>query len=336
MGKVRTLTDKSLRNFLKRDSRSLLEIAEHFNVSPVKIRKMLLDLKEGSYNIIEEGEGDKSFSLGVNLNKGVVKKELDYRMWQGDTLKFGFTSDNHLCNKNSREDVLNTLYDIFADEGIKIVYNGGNWIDGEFRGNKNEIFVFGSTNQLKYCARNFPHRPGIVTKYVVGDDHEGWYTQREGMDVGDYLQKHRKEDFGYDDLEYLGYAEADIPLSLPEQEHQSYMRVLHAGGGTAYALSYTVQKIVESYQGGEKPSIILVGHYHKLDYSFPREVHAIQLGTTCDQTLFMRKNKIQAMLGGGIVTARRAPDGIINRVQVEFITFFDKGFYIGKDKYWKK
>jgi hypothetical protein len=257
-------------------------------------------------------------------------------MWQGDKLKFGFTSDNHLCNKNSREDVLNTLYDIFLDEGVAVVYNGGNWIDGEFRWNKNEIFIYGATNQLRYCARNFPHRPGIVTKYVVGDDHEGWYAQRDGMDVGDYLQKHRKEDFGYDDLEYLGYAEADIPLSLPEQECQSFMRILHAGGGTAYAMSYATQKIAESYQGGEKPSILMVGHYHKFDWSFPREIHAIQMMTTCDQTLFMRKMKIQAAVGGGIVEARRAPDGTINRVKVEIITFFDKGFYIGKDKYWKK
>jgi hypothetical protein len=124
-------------------------------------------------------------------------------------------------------------------------------------------------------------------------------------------------------------------LSEPGQPHESWLRVVHPGGGTAYALSYTMQKLVESYQGGEKPTIILAGHYHKLDYSFPREVHAIQMGTTCDQTLFMRKKKIQAMVGGGIVEARRAKDGAINRVKVEFITFYDKSFYIGKDKYFK-
>lgn len=335
MGKLRTFNDKTLRNFLKKDSRSLLDICEHFNIAPQQVQKMLSTLKKDSYNIIED-DSSHSMQLNINLDKGVVQSAYDPRMWQGDTLKFGFTSDNHLCNKHSREDVLNTLYDIFADEGIGVVYNGGNWIDGEHRFNKNEIFVFGATNQLKYCAKNFPYRKGIVTKYVAGDDHEGWYVQREGIDVGDYLQKHRKNDYGHNDMEYLGYAEADIPLSLPDQEHQSYMRLVHAGGGTAYAISYTVQKMVESYQGGEKPAILLVGHYHKFDYSFPREVHAIQMATTCDQTLFMRKLKLQAMLGGGIVTARRAPDGIINRVQVEFISFFDKGFYIGKDKYWKK
>lgn len=328
----RQLTEKSLRNFIKRQSRSILEISEYFDASPLHIKNMLRLLKEGHYNIIED-EGS-NISLGTDMNMGVIKHRYNPEMWKGDKLIFGFTSDNHMCNVNSREDVNELLYDIFEDEGIRVVYNGGNWIDGEHRFNTNEIFVRGCTNQLTYCAKNYPHRPGIITKFIAGDDHEGWYVQREGINVGQYLVNHRRE-LGMDDLEYLGYAEADILLTEPDQKNKSYMRLVHPGGGTAYALSYTMQKLVESYQGGEKPTIILAGHYHKLDYSYPREVHAIQMGTTCDQTLFMRKKKIQAMVGGGIVRARRAIDGTVNRVSIEFITFYDKSFYIGKDKYWK-
>ena len=81
--------------------------------------------------------------------------------------------------------------------------------------------------------------------------------------------------------------------------------------------------------------MLLLGHFHKLDYSFPREVHCIQTGCTEDQTIFMRKKRIQAMVGGGICTLKRAADGTINRCQVEFITAFDKKFYIGNTKYWK-
>jgi len=332
MSKKRIFNEESLKRFIKRDSRSLLEIAEYFNVTPKEINKLLLTMKENKYNILEDSS--PMIALGTDMNTGVVTHPFDPRMWQGDTLKFGFSSDNHMCNNNSREDVNNLLYDIFASEGIEVVYNGGNWIDGEHHFNKNEIFIRGCTNQLKYCAKNYPYRKGIITKFIAGDDHEGWYVQREGINVGEYLVKHRR-DLGMNDLEYLGYGEADILLNEPDQKHESWLRVLHPGGGSAYALSYTMQKLVESYQGGEKPTIILAGHYHKLDYSFPREVHAIQLGTTCDQTLFMRKKKIQAMVGGGIVEARRAADGSINRVKVEFITFYDKSFYIGKDKYFK-
>lgn len=332
MSKSKKLTKQTLANFIKKDSKSLLEIAEHFNVSPLLVRQYLLDLKQESYNIVDDDS--PMVSLLTNINMGTIKHPYDHRMWQGDKLIFGFVSDNHLCNQNSREDVLNAMYDIFQDEGIRVVYNTGNWIDGEFRWNQNEIFVRGCTNQLKYCAKNYPYRDGVITKLIAGDDHEGWYVQREGINVGSYLVNHRRE-LGMDDFQYLGYAEADRLLSDPDQKYKSYLRTVHPGGGSAYATSYTMQKLVESYQGGEKPTIILAGHYHKMDYSIPREVHCIQTGTTSDQTLFMRKNKIQAMVGGGTVEARLAKDGTINRVKVEYITFYDKKFYIGDDKYFK-
>jgi hypothetical protein len=328
----RKFSETSLKNYIKRDSRSLFQIAEYFNVTPKEVTSMLAKLKKGQHNILEDTTS--MITLGTDMNVGVVTHPFDPNMWFGDKLRFGFTSDNHLCNINSREDVLNLLYDIFQLEGLSVVYNGGNMVDGEFLHNKNEISVHGCTNQLRYLAKNYPVRPGIITKFVVGDDHEGWWTQREGIDVGNYIVQLRKEE-GNDDFEYMGYGEADINLSEPGQQHESWLRLVHAGGGTAYAISYTMQKLIESYQGGEKPTMLLAGHYHKFDYSFPREVHAIQMGTTCDQTLFMRKKKLQAMVGGGIVEATRAADGTINRVKVEWIPFYDKGFYKGKDKYFK-
>lgn len=325
--------EQSLQRFLKKDSRSILEIAEHFNVTPKDIKKLLVAMKNSHYNILEE-DNSSMIALGTDLNTGPVTHPYDPRMWSGDVVKFGFTSDNHLCNYNSRLDVLNLLYDIFKEEDIKVVYNGGNMVDGEFRYNKNELHVRGCTNQLRYCAQQFPYRDGITTKFIVGDDHEGWYVQREGINVGEHLVDLRLRE-GKKDFIYLGYGEADILLSKPDQKHMSWMRLVHAGGGTAYATSYTAQKLVESYQGGEKPTIVLIGHYHKMDWSFPREVHTIQMGTTCDQTLFMRKQKIQAHVGGGTVELRRNSEGIVNRVKVEYITFFDKDFYIGNDKYFK-
>lgn len=333
MHKKHILTERSLQMFLKKEQRTMYEIMEYFDATPTAVKTVLNALKKDFYNIKEE-DPSSLLTLDNDLNKGPVLHEFDPKMWQGEKLRFGFVSDNHLCNYNSREDVLNLIYDVFQGEEISTVFNGGNMIDGEHRFNKNEIFIHGCTKQLAYAAERYPYRSGVRTKFIVGDDHEGWYVQREGIDVGQYMVDHRIKN-GYNDWEYLGYGEADIKLTEPGSEMTKWLRLVHPGGGTAYALSYTMQKLVESYQGGEKPAIILAGHYHKLDYAFPREVHAIQMGTTCDQTLFMRKKKIQAMVGGGIVEARRAANGDINRVSVSFITFYDKAFYIGKDKYFK-
>jgi hypothetical protein len=274
---------------------------------------------------------DHKYGLSNQLVQGGEHKlNIDY--WKGDRIKIGFCADNQLCSKFERLDVLNLIYDIYADEGIEIVYHGGNLIDGECRFNKYEIHTSGMTPQVEYLIKNYPQRKGIKTKFITADDHEGWYVQRERINIGEYIQM-KAEKAGRYDLEYIGHVEVDIPFE--GIKGKSWMRIMHPGGGTAYALSYSPQKIVESFQGGEKPRILLLGHYHKLDYCYPREVHVIQMGCTCEQTLWMRKKHIQAHVGAGILELILAPDGTINRVRVEFLTFFNKKFYIGKDKYWK-
>jgi hypothetical protein len=331
MPKKRLFTEETLKKFLHKETRSIIEISEYFDVSVKEINVVLSNLKSKKYNIREE---NSFVTLDNDLNVATPFHPLNPKMWDGDWFRFGFTSDNHMCNIHSRLDVVHNLYDLFQKEGIHVVYNGGNMIDGEHRFNKNELVDegHGMTKQVKYLALNFPFKEGITTKFVVGDDHEGWYVQREGIDIGEYMVQVRKE-YGRDDFEYLGYGEADIALSESDQDHKSFMRVVHPGGGSAYATSYAMQKLAESYQGGEKPTVVLAGHYHKYDVCYPREIHMVQMGTTCDQTLFMRKKKIQAMVGGGIIEMHRAPNGSINRFKVEWLPFYDKKFYIGKDQY---
>jgi hypothetical protein len=336
MNKSKEQLDKiqefELLNVITKKSKTIEQLARKFKCSPATILLHLDSLRDFKYRI-EEDENNEFFVnklLPINY-----KHKFNINNWRGDELKFGFISDNHMCNIHERLDVMNTLYDIFAAEGITTVYNGGNWIDGEFRFNKNELHTHGLTKQIEYAVRHYPYRKGITTHFIAGDDHEGWYVQREGIDIGEYFQM-KREQSGLFDLKYLGYSEADIELTEDGFKNKSWLRILHPGGGSAYALSYAPQKIVESYQGGEKPSVLLIGHFHKLGYEYPREVHCIQMGCTEDQSLFMRKKRIQAMVGGGINTLRRAYDGTINRCLPDFITFFDKGFYIGKDKYFKK
>jgi predicted phosphodiesterase len=239
----------------------------------------------------------------------------------------GFVADTHLCSKHCRLDVLNSLYDIFKAEGVKDVYHGGNWIEGESRMNRYDISVFGMDNQLDFMIDNYPSRDGIITHYVAGDDHEGWYQQRESIHIGAYLEMRAKKS-GRNDLHYLGYLEADVALKAPGTWAAVPMKIMHGGGGATYAYSYVLQKVVEAFQGGEKPSILCVGHHHKFDYNYTREVHAFMPGCTEDQSIFMRKRKIAAHVGGCIAWVQQDKrDGHITRFRIEWIPFYDKAFY---------
>jgi hypothetical protein len=322
-------TSDKLIKLLTKGSFTIEELSNQTGIIPKEVRRIIEDLEDKKYNI---NYSDNKVELVKELKPGNTQKlNIDY--WKGDLIKIGFVSDTHLCSKYERLDELNLIYDVFADERIQIVYHGGNFIEGECRFNKFEIHTIGMTPQVDYFVKNYPKREGILTKFIAGDDHEGWYSQRERIDIGKYTQM-QAEESGRKDLEYIGYLECDIPFEGIKGE--SWMRVMHGGGGTAYALSYTPQKIVESYEGGEKPRILLLGHYHKIDYCYPREVHVIQMGCFKDQCTWMRKKKIQAHIGGGILHMRLAKDGTINRIMPEFITFFNKKFYIGNDKYWIK
>lgn len=313
--------------FKKQDVHTLEGISDQLDTGIGKVKAEIeAMIGEGHNYKIEDGR-----VLFSNILPKSEAYTLDISKLSTGFYRFGVTGDNHLCSRYQRMDVLNALYDIFQREGINVVFNTGNWIDGEARFNKHDLIVHGLDNQLNYFIDNFPQRPGIVTKCITGDDHEGWYTQREGINVGMYMEnKARKA--GREDIVFLGHMEADVILKAPQGE--TVLRVLHPGGGSAYAISYTSQKIVESYSGGEKPHILLDGHYHKAGYNYIRGVHVVQTGCTQDQTPFMRKKRLAAHLGGWIIEFAVDDFGAITRFKQEFIPFYDNGYYSKWDYKW--
>src|SRR5690606_12736822 len=113
-------------------------------------------------------------------------------------------------------------------------------------------------------------------------------------------------------------------------EKSAMLLLAHPGSGSAYALSYTVQKIVESLEGGEKPAVGLWGHYHKMMFANVRNVWCIQTGCTQDQSPFMRKKRIEAHVGGGICRLTQDPaTGAVTGCTVEFFRYFTAAYYNG-------
>ena len=306
---------------LKTKERTIVELADIFNIAPKEILLAIDKLKEQHIMVESLREG------AIQLSKEIEPKKplkIDFNKYKEIEIPIGVIADTHLGSKYERLDVLNALYDRFESECVETVYHCGNWIEGESRFNKFDIYARGFEEQINNFVEKYPQRKNIVTHIVSGDDHEGWYVQREHIDVGKRMEQTAKER-GRNDLIDLGYMERDIEFKQPYGK--STVRVIHAGGGSAYAVSYTTQKYAESLQGGEKPSIVLVGHFHKFDYSYPREIHIIQCGTTQDQTPFMRKRKLQAHVGGCILWLKQSEKGIFTSIKVEWTPFYDKKFY---------
>ena len=318
---TRALAD-DIRKLLAKSPMNETELADACETSPKRVREALALLRTQGKNLSQVAHGRLLLHNVVEHGGRLTLKPKD----RGDGWTvFGIVSDNHKGNRHHRQDVEQVAYDTFAREGVTEVLNPGNWIDGEARFNKNELRVFGMDNQIDEFASTTPQKDGITTYYISGDDHEGWYAQRECINIGNYAQM-RAEKLGRKDLRYIGHVEADIELKCGKGS--AVLRLMHPGGGSSYAYSYAPQKIVESFQGGEKPPVLIIGHYHKFDYCYPREVHVISAGCVEDQTMFMRKKKIGAHVGFCIVKLKQDPqDGHITRLQVEWNPFYDRGFY---------
>lgn len=310
-----------------------------------KRRRMTVEEAAKALNIKElaaEAAIERLLERGVMLHLRGIHYELDRAPEPGATKdfiftsdakgrhQFGFCSDQHICSKYSRLDVLNDVYDKFADAGIKSVLNAGNWIDGEARFNKHDLLVHGVDDQCRELVKEYPRKPGIKNYAIAGDDHEGWYSQNFGIDIGDHAQTQMRK-AGRRDWENLGYMEAFITLRHRESGAECKIMVMHPGGGSAYAISYQPQKIVESFSGGEKPAAVLIGHYHKASYQYTRNTHTVQCGCTQDQTPFMRKKRLEAHVGGGIVSFTQDPKtGALIGCTYDFWNYFVRGYYNGR------
>jgi hypothetical protein len=313
----------AIRSALKRGPKSVEELADELDCGPGKIKQAIADMEALGAMLLRTVDGKYDLGSSIHLEPG--KHELAGSASEEWTHRYGVTTDNHLCNRQSRRDVLHEAYDHFERMGISSALNAGNMIDGEARFNKTELLTRpGMDAQTDYWIDNFPQRTGITTYFVAGDDHEGWYQQREGIEIGRYMQL-RAEQQGRHDLKYLGYGECDIKLTNPFGS--SCLRLVHPGGGSSYAISYTDQKRVESYQGGEKPQVEVAGHYHKYNAGYPRGVFTLQAGCTCDQTMFMRKKRLEAHVGFSTLFIQQGDRGQVTRVAHEWFPRYNRSYY---------
>jgi hypothetical protein len=301
-----------------RGIKGAIEPAE--DTSPAGLRRQLASLDSKRNSLLAE--------LGQLADLGPVQfgrlvLPVDDQGW----LTYGVLGDTHLCCKEERLAELHNFYDILAESGITTAFHAGNIVDGYIaRINGGSVYDSSIDGQCQYVIDNYPARKGITTYYITGDDHEGWW-QKEGFNFGAYLQ-YLAEDQGRHDLKYIGHVESDVEIVGKKKDTSTIIKVQHPGGGSAYARSYTGQKQVEAFEGGEKPAVLIQGHYHVSNYMNDRNVHVVSLPGFQDQTVFARKKRLRMEVGGGIISFQRNPDdGAITRLRVEFIRYFTRGYY---------
>jgi len=279
----------------KHDEEILKEL-KRLKVSPKEIKMVLKSLK------------------GVNSNK-YPKEKIDF---PDKHVKFCAFSDAHLGHKDYRPDVLRKMVADAKRQGCEFYVNSGDTIEGMSGrdGHVYELDYIGASAQLTFFASEFKRFRKTVYSIEAQGSHGGWFKSKGnmGLDIGEELQRRSKH------YKFIGYDEQDLVL-----DNGLVIRLRHPGGGTAYALSWKLQKYIEAISGGKKPHMVFDGHFHKSIYVFHRNVHGFEAGTLCNQTPFMRKIGTPAHIGYWIIDVymhRKKSNGV-ERVISQFVPFYE-------------
>lgn len=233
--------------------------------------------------------------------------------WNGTTvLKFAIIGDTQLGSKYAQISHLKNFYEICASEGIKDVYHTGDVTDGlKMRsGHEYELYKTSADDMVQDVIDNYPKIDGITTHFITGN-HDASIYKQVGYDIGNTITEKRP------DMKYLGRDCALIFLTP-----NCKLELRHPWDGTAYALSYKPQKMIEAMESDSKPNILAIGHYHKAEYLFYRNVHCLQTGCFQGQTPYTRGKGISVHIGGWIVTIHVDKNGTITRFGSEFIPYY--------------
>ena len=239
--------------------------------------------------------------------------EVHTSKWDGtDILRFAIMGDTQIGSKYTQLTYLHQFYDLCEREGIRNVYHTGDLTDGiKMRpGHEYELYENSADEMLDDVIANYPRRKGITTHFITGN-HDASLYKHVGFDIGRAVAAARS------DMRYLGRDCAVVNLTP-----KCTLELRHPWDGTAYAISYKTQKMIEAMESDSKPNILAVGHYHKAEYIFYRNVHCLQTGCFQGQTPFTRGKGISVHMGGWLVTVRVDANGYIQSFAPEFVPFY--------------
>lgn len=211
--------------------------------------------------------------------------------FEGQHIRVGAISDTHIGSVDFHESRIFQAYDEFHKAKVDFIVHAGDVLEGMSNrpGHIYELTHLGYDNQKDYAISLFSQWTDTDI-YAISGNHDRWYIKSSGANALGDLSKEIKN------FHFLGHDEGEISL-----KGKAVLRLWHGEDGSSYALSYRLQKILESLTGGEKPNAMIVGHVHKYVDIFERHVMCTSIGCIQSQTRWMRSKRISAHPGIAII-----------------------------------
>jgi UDP-2,3-diacylglucosamine pyrophosphatase LpxH len=238
----------------------------------------------------------------------------------GKTHRFMVASDIHIGNAYHLKDPFQDFIHRGYDAGIRTCLVPGDILSGCYRHSRWEDLP-GFDAQAGLAAETFPRLPGLEY-WAIGGNHDQTFEDMIGMSVCKALEEVFQRQ-GRKDLHMLGMRGAY--LRLGERGKRGLLTEMwHPIGKTAYALSYKLQKHVEGYAPGQKPDVLLAGHWHQQCYFTTRGVHAMSCGTwQGGQSAFGKALGGAPSIGGWTISWAATKDGTIREFQPTWHAYYE-------------
>jgi predicted phosphodiesterase len=263
----------------------------------------------GIANLHDAFSDDEIKSLSSNINRTI--HEDCALVFDSESVKILAMTDTHIGSQHTNEALIEHAIEVGKREGCSLMVHAGDVTEG-MSGRDGHIYELsrpGATKQ-KAAAVDIFSKWDKPSMFISGN-HDAWYMN--------------KGDVGYDivadicnalpNAKYLGYGEGDIDLNGVR------VRLWHGEDTGSYAVSYRLQKLAESFSGGEKPGVLLCGHTHKYGTIFERNIHITTLGSMQYQSKWMRMKRLSAAVGFCIITMG-IRDAQVVRYHAEFFPFY--------------
>jgi len=257
----------------------------------------------------------RAIAKGGRLVPGMMK--VPVISFEGEHIRWGSIGDTHNGSLYSDPDFQFKAFEQFKKSKVDFITHGGDVFEGMSNrpGHIYELSHLGYDKQNELCKDIYSQWTD-TPMYFISGNHDRWFLKSAGV----YAVKRLCEDLnlqtGSERYIYLGEDEGDISL-----KGVTTVKLWHGEDGNTYALSYRLQKIIESISGGEKPGVMMFHHVHKFVYIFERMIHCVSTGAMQRQTKWMRGKRIASHTGFTVNDAWVNKNGIA-RFGTQFYPFY--------------
>lgn len=311
--KADALEDRLFKAASKRP-RTLEELCDELDVSPARIRTALTNCQKQGRPV----RVDDEYLQFAAPDPDDRVQESGVPPTVGERQMVGVISDLHYGSKYCLREHIKDCVEYMYVKGVRDILVPGDVLDGNYTDHGLfELSHVGLADQAQDAVENLPAYEGL-TYHAISGNHDETFMKQNGADALAYLAAKLAAD-GRDDFRLYGHRGAFLRI------RGAVVHLWHPMGGGSYARSYKLQKRVEGYALGEKPHILLAGHWHQFCYVDERGVHAIACPTfQGGGSNFAKALTGAPSIGGLLLSWDVTRDGTLRNFVLEKRTYFER------------